>query len=154
MSFFQIVSCPLSFCFIAPLREFILTFVWEVKGYLRSVVALRLSEASTLPVREQKSQNTWSRGPGAGQPCFHLYGLESSHSRHFHVELLQLLPWPFCESPGWWSPYYWASEYKSIYKWQKTSKSRLNIRSIDKGIWINLILNQSNQRSQKRIHIT
>ena len=128
----------LLFHFPLPLRDFIPIFLWELKWYLPSVVALRFSEASTLLVREQNSQNTWSRGPRAGQPCFHLYGLESSHSHHFHVELLQLLPWAFCESPGKWSPYCRTSEYKSICKSQKTSKSRLNIWSIDKGIWIKL----------------
>ena len=99
----KIVPCPISFCFIprSPHRIlFSYSYGKQSGKALPSVIALRLSGASTLPVREQKSQDTWSRGPrGRRAPCFNLYGLESLHSHHFDMELLQLLPQTSCESP-------------------------------------------------------
>ena len=55
----KMVPCPLSFCFISPLRFYSHIFMGSRGEGLPSVTALRLSRAMTLPVREQKSQDRW-----------------------------------------------------------------------------------------------
>lgn len=136
----ELVSCLIS-SFISLLRFYSHILLGEAEGVsLPSVIALRLSEVSSLMSGSQKSQDTWSRGPGVEWAGI------LTQSSCWCAELLQLLPLLPVNLLDNEALFVQHQKYKN--KWQKTGKSWLNIPDqLTKGLDI-LFLNQSNPGSQ------